>query len=176
MIAVIWGSVLLRSGEVDLESWLAFFLFVPMVNSALRNLAAMWGDFKAVQGRAALIRAMVDAPQEQDGVSENIPAGDVEFQNVCFGYVEDEEILEASIPKGETGKNMIRTTGTIRLTAGHRFWILLATPQTLPIPKTSICSSGSFSYTYPTAHYLHLLLPLYMVILQLPYPFLQQCN
>ncbi len=135
VIAVIWGSVLLRSGEVDLESWLAFFLFVPMVNSALRNLAAMWGDFKAVQGRAALIRAMVDAPQEQDGVSENIPAGDVEFQNVCFGYVEDEEILEASIPKGETGKNMIRTTGTIRLTAGHRFWMLLATPQTLPYPQ-----------------------------------------
>lgn len=64
VIAVIWGSVLLRSGEVDLESWLAFFLFVPRVNSALRNLAAMWGGFKAVQGRTARISAMVDAPQE----------------------------------------------------------------------------------------------------------------
>lgn len=28
VVAVIWGSMLLRGGEIDFESWLAFFLFV----------------------------------------------------------------------------------------------------------------------------------------------------
>ena len=104
VIAVIWGSVLLRSGEVDLESWLAFFLFVPMGNSALRNLATMWGDFKAVQGRTARISALVDAPQEQGSASGSIPAGDLSFQNVHFGYDENTKVLSGldfNIPQGK---------------------------------------------------------------------------
>lgn len=64
VFAVIWGCMLLRQGEIDLEAWLAFFLFVPMINTVLRQFSMMWTNIKEIQGRAARMGMLMDAPQE----------------------------------------------------------------------------------------------------------------
>ena len=50
-------------------------------------------------------------------------------------------ILEASVPKAETEKKMIRMMETTRPTAGRWFWTPPAAPQISPIPRTLICST-----------------------------------
>ncbi len=104
--AVIWGSMLLRNGEITLEAWLAFFLFVPMVNNVLRQFSALWTSVKELQGRAARMSGIMDAPQEEQNSSApaDIPAGDVAFRDVHFGYGESGEVLSGlsfTIPRGK---------------------------------------------------------------------------
>lgn len=103
--AVIWGSALLRSGEIDLEAWLAFFLFVPMINNVLRQITMMWGSLKELKGRAARMGEIMDAPQEDSPASSgSIPRGDLVFRDVSFGYTEDKQILSGLnfvIPEGK---------------------------------------------------------------------------
>ena len=106
VVAVIWGSMLLRSGEITLEAWLAFFLFVPMINNVLRQFAMMWGNIKELQGRAARMSQLMDAPQEEQNLSApaDIPAGDVVLRDVHFGYGETREVLSGldfTIPRGK---------------------------------------------------------------------------
>lgn len=107
IIAVIWGSTLLKKGEIELEAWLAFYLFVPMINTVLRQFSAKWTEIKELQGRAARLGRLMEAPQEGSGTaaSKDIPQGDVAFQNVHFGYAENRKILsdiEFVIPQGKT--------------------------------------------------------------------------
>lgn len=107
VIAVLWGCLLLRNGEIDLESWLAFFLFVPTINTVLRQLTNIWANLKDVQGRAARLSAMMVAPQEDMNESkpENIPSGDIRFSDVSFSYREGVPVLDRLslvIPDGKT--------------------------------------------------------------------------
>jgi ATP-binding cassette subfamily B protein AbcA/BmrA len=98
--------MLLRNGEIELEQWLAFFLFVPMINTVLRQMSMMWGSIKELQGRAARLGKLMMAPQEEmraDGSAE-IPQGDVVFQSVSFGYQPEQPVLtdvELTIPRGK---------------------------------------------------------------------------
>lgn len=105
--AVIWGSMLLRSGEIDLEAWLAFFLFVPMINTVLRQFSMMWTNIKEVQGRASRMSAMVDAPQEElhENAPQDIPWGDVALEDASFSYLQGKPALSGvtlTIPRGRT--------------------------------------------------------------------------
>ena len=107
VIAVIWGCMLLRNKEIDLTAWLAFFLFVPTINTVLRQLSNTWSNLKDVQGRAARLGAMMEAPQENmnEQASTEIPKADVVLENVSFGYRADTPILKNvsfSIPQGKT--------------------------------------------------------------------------
>lgn len=106
VLAVIWGSMLLRNGEIDLQAWLAFFLFVPMINMVLRQFSLMWTNIKELQGRAARMGALMAAPQEdlRSQGSKDIPKGDIRLQNVQFGYTEGQTVLKdvsCTIPAGK---------------------------------------------------------------------------
>lgn len=106
LAAVLWGSRLLRQGEVDLEAWLAFFIFVPMINTVFRQLSLMWCNIKELQGRAARLSKLMDAPQEEmneSGITD-ISLDTIAFEHVSFGYEEKKTILEDvsfTIPKGK---------------------------------------------------------------------------
>lgn len=107
IIAVIWGCMLLRRGEIDLNAWLAFFLFVPTINTVLRQLTMLWSNLKDVQGRAARLGALMEAPQENmnETAPAEIPAGDIKLDRVNFAYREDAPILtdvSFTIPSGKT--------------------------------------------------------------------------
>lgn len=106
VIAVLWGCLLLRGGEIDLESWLAFYLFVPTINTVLRQLTNIWSNLKDVQGRAARLSAMMVAPQEaMNEGAEDAPAGDISFDCVSFAYREGAPVLDGlsfTLPAGKT--------------------------------------------------------------------------
>lgn len=107
VIAVIWGSMLLRTGEIGLEAWLAFFLFVPMINTVLRQFSLMWYNIKDVQGRASRMSQLMDAPQEElnENAPKEIPQGDVALRDVTFSYAENKPVLDhvtLTIPTGKT--------------------------------------------------------------------------
>ena len=63
-----------------------------MINTVLRQFSAKWTEIKELQGRAARLGRLMEAPQEGSGTaaSKDIPQGDVAFQNVHFGYACDE--------------------------------------------------------------------------------------
>ena len=107
VIAVVWGCMLLKKGEIDRNAWLAFFLFVPTINLVLRQLTSIWSNLKDVQGRAVRLGELIDAPQENlnEAAVETIPFGDIELKNICFSYSEDTPILKDvrfTIPRGKT--------------------------------------------------------------------------
>ena len=107
VIAVVWGSILLKNGEIDLPAWLAFFLFVPTINTTLRQLTSVWSNLKDVQGRASRLGELMEAPQENmnENAPREIPEGEIHVKDVCFAYQEGTPILENvsfTIPKGKT--------------------------------------------------------------------------
>ena len=107
IIAVIWGSVLLKNGEITLQQWLAFFLFVPTINTTLRQLTNAWASLKDVQGRASRLGELMEAPQES--LNETAPFDvqhkEIVFRDVSFSYTEKTPILKninITIPEGRT--------------------------------------------------------------------------
>lgn len=107
LAAVLWGCVLLRQGEIDLAAWLAFFMFVPMINTIFRQLSLMWCNIKELQGRAARLSRLMDAPQEDmnEGGVREIENGSISLEDVYFGYQAEKMVLDGVslvIPKGRT--------------------------------------------------------------------------
>lgn len=107
IIAVVWGCMLLRRGEIDLTAWLAFFLFVPTINTVLRQLGNVWSNLKDIQGRASRLGALMEAPQENmnEAADPTVPDGDIVLKNVNFDYREDAPLLtdvSFTIPAGKT--------------------------------------------------------------------------
>lgn len=107
VIAVLWGCVLLRNGEIDMTAWLAFFLFVPTINTAIRQLTNVWANLKDVQGRAARLGVLMEAPQEymNEQAYEAATTGDIVLDKVSFSYRKDAELLKDisfTIPAGKT--------------------------------------------------------------------------
>lgn len=105
VIAVIWGCALLRSGEINMEQWLSFYLFAPTINTAIRQLTNAWTNLKDVQGRAARLGAMMLAPQDEmnSDTAADIPQGDIRLEHVTFGYNEEGATLndiDLTVPFG----------------------------------------------------------------------------
>ena len=106
LAAVLWGSMLLKQGEINLEAFLAFFMFVPMINTIFRQLSMMWCSIKELQGRASRLGDLMEAPKENmnENGAHDIPDGDLTFEQVTFGYDDANEILKNAsfvIPKGK---------------------------------------------------------------------------
>ena len=107
VLAVIWACMLLRKGEIARDQWLAFFLFVPTINLVLRQLTSIWSNLKDVQGRAARLSELMDAPQEElnETAESNIGFGDIAVKNVSFSYTDGTPILKNisfTVPEGKT--------------------------------------------------------------------------
>lgn len=106
-LAVLWGCALLRKGEIDLQSWLAFFLFAPTINTQIRQLTNLWPSLKDVQGRASRLGAMMEAPQENlnESAPADIPVGDITLEHIIFSYGQGPVVLDDvsfTIPCGKT--------------------------------------------------------------------------
>lgn len=106
LAAVLWGCMLLRQGEITLEAWLAFFMFVPMINTIFRQLSLMWCNVKELQGRAARLGRLMEAPREEMSKDKDakIEVDSIAFENVSFGYEKNAPVLDGVsfvIPKGK---------------------------------------------------------------------------
>ncbi|WP_234123001.1 ABC transporter ATP-binding protein [Clostridium hydrogenum] len=104
--AVIWGALLLRKGEIDVKAWMAFFLFVPTINGQMRALVQQWLSAKGMQGYAARLENILNAPDEEvEFENTNVPFEneDISFKDVSFSYGEGAALsnINLTIPKGK---------------------------------------------------------------------------
>ena len=91
--AVLIASGLLRSGELTLEGWMAFYIFMPKIGAVLRQVCNVWISVKSAQGYAQRLGKIIDAPQEEIGEGAVVKVGDISFEDVNFSYGDD-QVLE----------------------------------------------------------------------------------
>lgn len=95
---VIWGCYLLRDGEVTQPQFIAFSMYVPVLNMAFSMISIVWNFLKGFVGTAHRIARLFDAEDEKleaaDGVADGI-SGDLRFNQVGFTYANaDRKTLE----------------------------------------------------------------------------------
>lgn len=106
-VPIIFGMILLQGGYINMQQWIAFFLFTGQVITRVNSVVSIWNGIKAAQGAAARMVALFTAKEEVLGSGkgdESIADGDIVFENVRFSYG-DKEVLHgvsASIPQGKT--------------------------------------------------------------------------
>ncbi len=84
--AVLLASVLMREGELTLEGWMTFYLFMPSIGAVLRQLCMAWITAKGVLGSSERLGKIIDAPQEGKEQGKPVSLGDIRFENVSFAY------------------------------------------------------------------------------------------
>lgn len=139
VLAVLWGCYLLRAGEINLEAWIAFFMFVPMINTTLRQISMMWTNIKMVQGRAARLSKIMDAPQEdmRENAKTEIPMGNISFEHVEFSYEDTQPVLKNitfTIPQGKNTA-IVGTSGSGKTT-------ILKLIEQLYLPSSGVIQIG----------------------------------
>lgn len=108
--ATLWGCYLLKTGQTDLTSFLAFSMYVSSINGTFMILAIVWGFVKDFQGRAHRLARMIEAPQEamttKKKANVEIPQGDITADGVGFTYGSGEKSVFSNvgftIPMGKT--------------------------------------------------------------------------
>lgn len=91
--AVLIASSLLKNGELTLEGWMAFYIFMPKIGAALRQICNTWITVKGVQGYAQRLGNIMDAPREKLTAGEPVVLGEITFEKVNFSYG-DEPVLK----------------------------------------------------------------------------------
>lgn len=94
-LIVIVGMVLFHDGGIDREGWIAFFMFSGTILGEVGDLSKSWRDGKDIEGEAARIATIMDAPVEESGDKEcETLDGDIVLENVDFGYEDGKEVLK----------------------------------------------------------------------------------
>ena len=108
---IIFGAILLQQGRITAADWVAFFLFSSTINARFGDLISTWQKIKTIQGQAARVVDIVEAPKEQteaeasetaNVVSTSGAAPAISFRNVSFSYGEKQALKNVSftVPAG----------------------------------------------------------------------------
>ena len=108
---IIFGAILLQRGRITAADWVAFFLFSSTINARFGDLISTWQKIKTIQGQAARVVDIVEAPKEQteaeasetaNVVSTSGAAPAISFRNVSFSYGEKQALKNVSftVPAG----------------------------------------------------------------------------
>lgn len=93
VVSVLWGAYLLKTGQTDIKSFLAFSMYVASINLIFLVISIVWGFVKDFQGRANRLARLIEAPTEkagrQDSGRADIPDGEICAENVEFRYQEE---------------------------------------------------------------------------------------
>ena len=88
--AVLWGCYLLKTGQTDITSFLAFSMYIASINMTFLVIATVWTFIKDFQGRATRIARLIEAPTELTGKkaagAQDVPSGDLRVEGVGFRY------------------------------------------------------------------------------------------
>ncbi len=109
VVSVLWGAYLLKTGQTDITSFLAFSMYVASINATFLVISIVWGFVKDFQGRANRLARLIEAPAETTGKMDSgkvdIPDGDICAEKVEFRYQEnDKPVLKDIsfvIPRGK---------------------------------------------------------------------------
>ncbi len=126
IVVVFFGVILLRTGQIDMTQWVAFFLFSSTIYSRFATIGRNWESLKTIQGQVARVVELVEAPKEQteqeakEAASLSVQPGAspaVTFQNVSFSYGEKQALKNVSftVPAG-TATAIVGLTGSGKTT------------------------------------------------------------
>ena len=95
LICVI-GVIFIGKNAITLKTWIAFFLFSEIFNTAVQDFLTYWNNIKIIQGAAERLCDIMDAAEEDfdDGISCKNLSGDITFSDVRFSYTPDNEVLK----------------------------------------------------------------------------------
>lgn len=103
IMAVLFGSSMIKSGDLHPAEWATFFALLPMVNNMLRSTVTMWVNAKGALGFTARIAAVLEAPEEDMTGDSVETVGDICLNNVSFSYGEKKAVdgVSFAIPYGK---------------------------------------------------------------------------
>lgn len=109
VVSVLWGAYLLRTGQTDITSFLAFSMYIVSINMTFLVVATVWVFIKDFSGRATRLAKLLESPMEAVGKKDkgimDVPAGDIRVENVTFRYPHFEkpaaQNVSFTIPQGK---------------------------------------------------------------------------
>ena len=109
VLSVLWGAYLLRTGETDITSFLAFSIYIVSINMTFLVVATVWVFIKDFSGRATRLAKLLESPTEAVGKKDkgimDVPAGGIRVENVTFRYPNFEkpaaQNVSFTIPQGK---------------------------------------------------------------------------
>ena len=120
VVAVLWGSFLMKRGEIQRDAWMAFFIFVPTLGAQLQAMVSYWLNAKSVQGNAARMAHILTMPLETKVWGTERKAfrnGAIHFSNISFRYGETCVLSDVSftVPEGKVTA-IVGTSGSGKTT------------------------------------------------------------
>lgn len=99
-VILVIAVFLLQKGKIDMEAWIAFFLFTTNISTKISTLMEDWISLKAIGGNLERPKKLYRASEENkvpEGKScETLDNYDIEFDNVEFGYDEEPALKNIS--------------------------------------------------------------------------------
>lgn len=96
IIAVVYGGTLLKAGEITVPNFVALITYMASINSVIMVVSIVYVFVKAFHGTTFRLARLFESEQEEIDENKgetNIKNGDVIFNNVCFGYGKNENVL-----------------------------------------------------------------------------------
>lgn len=158
---IMFGAVLLQQGRIEAADWVAFFLYSTTISARFGDLISTWQKLKSIQGQAARVVDIVEAPKEQtekesreaaDLTVASNSAPEVKFQHVSFSYGEKQALKNVSftVPAG-TATAIVGLTGsgkTTMLNLLERFYVTGEGSVTLDGQDVKALSLGQLRSRY----------------------------
>lgn len=109
MVCVV-GAVLVVDGKISIGIIVAFMLYVRLFTQPLNQLSRVLVEMQSVAAAAERVFQFLEEPEmddESDKTYLTKPVrGDVEFRDVCFGYVPGKEIIHGFSAKVKAGQKV----------------------------------------------------------------------
>lgn len=95
IIVVVGGAAFIHLGYIDLQEWIAFYLYAGGLIGSVQQILDYWQRYKQMTGSAKRISEIAAEEEEPCGGTMEMPDEnrDISFQNVSFAYGEGPEVL-----------------------------------------------------------------------------------
>lgn len=99
LIVIFFGGKLALQGLLSVADLVAFFLYLDLFYSPVRNLSGAWESIQNAMAGADRVTDLLMEAEEPHNVPDAAPIeglmrGDISFRNVCFEYNEGATVLE----------------------------------------------------------------------------------
>lgn len=97
VVIVVGGAAMVHLGYINLQQWIAFYLYAGGLIGSVQQLLDYWQRYKQMTGSAKRISEIAAAEEEGTGGELEMPVEnrDIVFQNVTYAYEEGTPVLKA---------------------------------------------------------------------------------
>lgn len=105
LVIIFVGLFLLQNEGIELQAWIAFYMFSAVLMTNIQNLLMVWQNVKTIQGGAERIADIIDAKEEiNEGNNYDDFHGNIELKDVYFQYKDNTPVLKGVTCTFEKGK------------------------------------------------------------------------